>query len=122
MATCSQTPGIFSGQTKTNPKGHINVVTIRDGNQLEDPVKKSKNIEGEVESNKPLSEEVIRKSKKTLDSPTHKPKIPFPQRLAKPNLEAHFNKFVNILKKINILFAKAFSRMPLYAKLLKEFF
>jgi len=32
VATSSQTPEIFTGQTKTNPKGHINVVTIRDGN------------------------------------------------------------------------------------------
>jgi len=39
-------------------------------------------------------------------------------------LEAQFNKFVNILKKIciNIPFAEALSRMSLYAKFLKEIF
>ena len=44
--------------------------------------------------------------------------------LAKPNLEAQFNKFVNILKKIciNIPSVEALSRMPLYAKFLKEIF
>jgi len=77
-----------------------------------------------MESNKPLSEEVLRESKKPLDSPTHKPKIPFPQRLAKPNMEAQFNKFVDMLKKIciNIPFAEALSQMPLYAKFLKDIF
>ena len=97
VATSTQTPEIFPGQTETNPKGHINAVTIRDGKQLENLVKKSKIIEGEIESNKPLSEEVIRESKKPLDSPTHKPEIPFPQRLAKPNSEAQLNKFVDML-------------------------
>ena len=51
-------------------------------------------------------------------------KSPFSLSLAKPNLEAQFNKFVNILKKIciNIPFAEALSRIPLYAKFLKEIF
>jgi len=42
--------------------------------------------------------------------------------LAKPCLEAQFKKFVNILKKncINIPFAEALSRMPLYAKFIKK--
>jgi len=44
--------------------------------------------------------------------------------LAKPNLEAQFNKFVNVIKNIciNIPFAEALSWMPLYAKFLKEIF
>jgi len=59
-------------------------------------------------------------SKKPLD----KTKASSPLRLAKLNLEAEFNKFVNILKKIciKIPFAEALSRMPLYAKFLKEIF
>jgi len=123
VATSSQTPGIFLGQTETNPKGHINVVTIRDGKQLENPVKKSKIIEGEIESNKPLSEEIIRESKKPLDSPTHKPTY-LSHKVAKPNSEAQLNKFVDMLKKIciNIPFVEALSQMPLYAKFLKYIF
>jgi len=41
-----------------------------------------------------------------------------------PNLEAQFNKFINMLKKIciNIPFADALSQIPLYAKYLKEIF
>ncbi|KEH19874.1 retropepsins domain protein, putative [Medicago truncatula] len=47
-----------------------------------------------------------------------------PLRLVKLDLEAQFNKFLNIHKKIciKIPFAEALSRMPLYAKFLKEIF
>ena len=67
-----------------------------------------------------MSENAMIKGEKPLD----KPKVPFSLSLAKPNLEAQFNNFVNILKKIciNIPFAEALSRMPLYAKFLKEIF
>lgn len=49
-------------------------------------------------------------------------KFPFPQRLAKPSLEAQFENFIDMLKKIytNIPFAEALSRMPLYANFLKD--
>jgi hypothetical protein len=52
----------------------------------------------------------------------HSPKILFPRRLAKPNLEAQFKKFVDMLKKIyiNILFTEALSQMSLYSKNLKD--
>jgi hypothetical protein len=84
----SQTPRIFPGQTEVNPKAHINATTLRDGKQLEDPVVKTKTIEGEIESDNSQSEEAIGENEKPLDSPPHKLKIPFLQRLAKPNLEA----------------------------------
>jgi hypothetical protein len=60
------------------------------------------------------------KSKK----PFHTTQAPSPLRHAKLNLEAQFNKFINILTKIciKIPFAEALSRMPLYAKFLKEIF
>ena len=44
VATSSQTPGVFSSQTKTNRKGYINAITLRDGKQLEDPIVKFKII------------------------------------------------------------------------------
>jgi len=67
-----------------------------------------------------LNENVTVEGEKPLD----KPKISFLLSLGKPNLEAQFNKFVNILKKncINIPFAEALSRMPLYAKFLSKIF
>ena len=50
------------------------------------------------------------------------PPFPFPQRFAKANLDSHFRKFLNMLKKlhVNVPFLDALSQMPLYAKFLKE--
>jgi len=117
VATSSQTPGVFPGQTEVNPKAHVNAISFG-GSKLEDTIAKAKDIKGE--SVKLLGENAIIEGKKPLD----KPKVPFPLSLAEPNLEAQFNKFVNVLKKIciNIPFAEALSRMPLYAKFLKEIF
>jgi len=88
------------------------------GSKLEETITKAKDIKGG--SVKLLSENATIEGEKPLDEP----KVPFSLSLAKPNLEAQFNKFVNILKKIciNIPFAEALSRMPLYAKFLKEIF
>ncbi|KEH37943.1 retropepsins domain protein, putative [Medicago truncatula] len=55
MAASSKTTGVFLGQTEINPKAHINAITLEDGKQLEYPVLKVKNKEGEIESDKPLS-------------------------------------------------------------------
>jgi len=104
VAASSQTPRVFPGQTEANPKAHVNAITLGGGKQSEDTIAKAKNIEGE--SVKLQSEKAIIEDEKPLD----KTKVPFPLRLAKPNLEAKFNKFVNMLKKIciNIPFAEAF--------------
>jgi len=99
-------------------KAHVNAISFG-GSKLEETITKAKDIKGGG-SIKLLSENVAIESEKPLD----KPKVPFSLSLAKPNLEAQFHKFVNILKKIciNIPFAEALSRMPLYAKFLKENF
>jgi len=59
IATSSQTPRVFPSQTEINPKGRINAITLRDGKKLEDPVVKSKIIEGEIESEKPQGEKAL---------------------------------------------------------------
>jgi len=117
VATSSQTPGVFPGQTEANPKARVNAISFG-GSMLEDTIAKAKDIKGN--SVKLLDERAIIESEKPLD----KKKIPFPSRLAKPNLETQFNKFVNMLKKIciNIPFAEALSQMSLYAKFLKDIF
>ena len=78
----------------------------------------------EEESGKPKSEKALRESEKPLASPPYRSKVPFPQRLAKPSLEAQFEKFIDMLKNIyiNIPFAETLSRMPLYANILKDIF
>jgi len=109
VAASSQTSGVFPGQTEANPKAHVNAISFG-GSKLEETITKAKDIKGW--SVKLLSENVAVEGEKPL-----KPKVPFSLSLVKPNLEAQFNKLVNILKKIciNIPFAEALSRMPLYA-------
>ena len=85
VTTSSQTLRVFPSQTEANLKGLINSIKLKDGEKLEDPVMKTKTIEGEIESEKPQGEKDIGESDKPIVSPPHKPKIPFPQRLAKPN-------------------------------------
>jgi len=79
----------------------LNAITLRNGRQLEDPVGKPKTNEVEVKSEKSQSEKVVVESEKPIVPTPYKPKIPFPQRLVKPNPNAQFKKFVDMLKKIH---------------------
>jgi len=97
VATSSQTSGVFPSQTETNLKGHISVITLRDGKQLEDPVVKVKNNEGEIGSDEPQSEKVIGENDKPLVWPPHKPKIPLTRGFAKSKLDEQFRKFIEML-------------------------
>jgi len=47
VATSSQTPGVFPGQTEANPKAHVNVISLGGSKQLKDTIAKAENIEGE---------------------------------------------------------------------------
>ncbi|KEH16889.1 hypothetical protein MTR_0075s0050 [Medicago truncatula] len=46
VATSSQTPGVFPGQTETNPKVHVNAISCG-GSKLEETVAKAKSVKGE---------------------------------------------------------------------------
>ncbi|KEH44557.1 hypothetical protein MTR_1g117040 [Medicago truncatula] len=46
VATSSQTPGVFPGQTETNPKAHVNAISCG-GSKLEETVAQAKSIKGE---------------------------------------------------------------------------
>jgi len=50
------------------------------------------------------------------------PHLPLPPGFAKAMLDSQFSKFLNMLKKlhVNVPFINALSKMPLYAKFLKE--
>ncbi|CAI0402289.1 unnamed protein product, partial [Linum tenue] len=52
----------------------------------------------------------------------HVPQLPFPTRLQKDKLEAEFATFMAMLKQVNISlsFVEALSKMPKYAKLMKD--
>ncbi|XP_021751221.1 uncharacterized protein LOC110716877 [Chenopodium quinoa] len=106
----------------------MNVVTLRNGKQLEDPPIKepSKEVveevgEGEKEiHNAKVEDEAKDETPKPLAP--YVPKVPFPQRLAQAKLQKKYGKFLDILKKlhINISFLDAISEMPSYAKFLKD--
>jgi hypothetical protein len=117
MSTLSQAPGVFPGQTKANPKAHVNVISFG-GSKLGDTIAKVQNIE--EENVKLLGEKTMVETEKPLD----KTQTPSPLDIAKLKLEGKFEKFVNILWKvcIKLPFAEALSRMPLYVKFLKEIF
>ena len=54
--------------------------------------------------------------------PSYTPPLPFPQKFIKTKLDAQFDKFLNIFKKleINITFADALTQMPNYVKFMRE--
>ena len=81
-------------QTKTN---QINDVTLRNGRQLEEPQVKDKAKESEKVSHKLESEEVEVESEEPNVPPPNKPKILFPQRLAKSMLDEKFRNFAECM-------------------------
>ncbi|XP_021727246.1 uncharacterized protein LOC110694385 [Chenopodium quinoa] len=123
-----KTPGTFPGQKEQPQKGHLNVVTLRSGKQLDDPPIKepSKEVVEEVgEGEKEIhNAKVEDEEKDATPKPLapYVPKVHFPQRLAQAKLEKKYGKFLDILKKlhINIPFLDAISEMPSYAKFLKD--
>jgi len=100
----------------------MNVVTLRNSRQLEDPVGKAKPSEIEKENSDPQGEETRVESDKPITSPLFKPNIPFPQRFAKSKLDEQFKKFIEMMNKlyIDVSFTEVLTQMPTYAKFLKE--
>ncbi|XP_020263244.1 uncharacterized protein LOC109839226 [Asparagus officinalis] len=130
-SSSSRPSGMLPGQPETNPRGHVNAITLRSGKQYEGP--KMKEYDGgnghheekskiviDVDNETQMQEE--EKVEKYVAPAPYKPPLPFPQRLATAKLEKQFGKFLEILKKlhINIPFTEAISQMPSYAKFLKE--
>ena len=64
-----------------------------------------------------------RKEKLSIpNSQKYETRIPFPQRLKKPNDKKRFARFLNTFKKLELYipFAEALTEMPIYAKYLKD--
>ncbi|XP_074318177.1 uncharacterized protein LOC141654971 [Silene latifolia] len=149
LGQLAQNPGKFPGNT-VNPK-EINAVFLRSGEQLEEveksPKWKRKRVSSEVVKEHPVKvveEDEIRveKSKEVemvdpskQDEPiatmakecTPPPReyvapVPFPQRLVRPRLEKKYEKFVEILKGMNVTipFLDMITEIPSYGKFLKE--
>lgn len=138
--------GTFPGQPQPNPKGHANAITLWSGTKLDRPVDPRvenpimyKRVEDEPEKvtdenqvRKTIVEEeetitnkyAIEKEKPYVPPPLYKPKIPYPQRLAKTKNEGQFKIFFELLKQlyVTIPFSDAITQMPSYAKFLKKRF
>lgn len=78
-ASLSTPPETFSGQHEPNPKGHLNVVTLRNGKKLEDSNKKSNNENKESEQTQHECEVVEEEKEKSyVTPPPYKQQISFP--------------------------------------------
>ncbi|XP_074297800.1 uncharacterized protein LOC141628575 [Silene latifolia] len=149
LSQLAQNPGKFPGNT-VNPR-EMNAVFLRSGRQLEEveksPKWKRKRVSSEVMKEHPVEvveegENEVEKSTevKMVDPPKQdepiptKAKdstpplreyvepIPFPQRLARPRLEKKYEKFIEILKGMNVTipFLDMITEIPNYGKFLKE--
>jgi len=87
---------------------------VNDENELYIP---SNEVNADVHKSKEPPKDYNVTSPKSYNLP-----LPFLQRMAKAKLDLQFEKFLKVLKKlyINILFTEALSKMPSYAKFLKE--
>ncbi|XP_045791784.1 uncharacterized protein LOC123886512 [Trifolium pratense] len=147
QAATAALAGTLLGQPQSNPKCHVNAITLQSGTELEDPAAKrvrardlGKIVEKDSESvtdkdaeREPIAvedgqtsqaKEVIEndQEKPYVPPPPYKPPIPYPQRLAKSKNPGQFEKFIEMLKRlhIDIPFIEAITQIPSYAKFLKE--
>ena len=82
-------------------------------------IKRTTEIEKQVQTEQPEKSSEQKQKEKVK---AYTPAVPFPQRIQKAKKEEQFSKFLEIFRKIeiNILFAKALTQMPIYAKFLKD--
>ncbi|CAM8889794.1 unnamed protein product [Rhodiola kirilowii] len=123
--------GRLPSQPDVNSIEHINAITLKSGRVLPTPQGKpspnDKEIEAkvanensEVELQAPMEEE--KKEEEPVLTRKYVPKIPFPQRLNKSKLDAHFQRFVEMLKKLYVTlpFHEVITQNPTYEKFLKD--
>ncbi|XP_070057875.1 uncharacterized protein [Nicotiana tomentosiformis] len=135
-------PGTLPDDTEKNPKETINVVTLRSRQVLKDPTPIHKEVAPEKESRKELKIEDDKKTEKKKgkkgaekrkkeetsrreesdDVSKHMPTLPFPQKLYREKLDKQFERFLDMLREVNVNlpFTEVLSQMPAYAKFLKE--
>ncbi|XP_057739864.1 uncharacterized protein LOC130956957 [Arachis stenosperma] len=119
-----------------NPKEEYKAIHLRSGKVTgleakvsEEPVKKEALEEAKSQEehslprhpDNPFLVDILQYSAKPK-APKYKPKMLYPQRLQKASKDKQFSRFLEAFKKlqINISFAEALEKMPLYAKFMKE--
>ncbi|CAM8909052.1 unnamed protein product [Rhodiola kirilowii] len=110
---------------------HVEAITLKSGKVLPTPQGKpslkGKEVEGEnakenseEEPQAPIEEE--KEHEEPILMRKYVPMVPFPQRLNKSKLDAHFQRFVEMLKKLYVTlpFHEVIIQNPTYAKFLKD--
>ncbi|CAM8942724.1 unnamed protein product [Rhodiola kirilowii] len=123
--------GKLPSQPDVNSIEHVDAITLKSGKVLPTPQGKSspdgKDKEGgmakenlEDEPQAPAEEE--KKDEEPILMRKYVPMVPFPQRLNKSKLDAHFQRFVEMLKKLYVTlpFHEVITQNPTYAKFLKD--
>ncbi|XP_070041480.1 uncharacterized protein [Nicotiana tomentosiformis] len=82
--------------------------------------KKTKKKKGNKGAEKKKKEENSRKDE--YEESEHIPALPFPQNIYREKLDKHFERFLDMLRlvNVNLPFTEVLSQMPAYAKFLKE--
>ncbi|XP_070046600.1 uncharacterized protein [Nicotiana tomentosiformis] len=130
--------GTLPVDTEINPKEMINAVTLRNGQVLKDPTPFQKEVVPEKEVEEQLKNEVNKKKKgnkgvekkkkeeisrrEESNESEHMPALPFPQKLYREKLDKQFERFLEMLRQVNLNlpFTEVLSQIPAYAKFLKE--
>ncbi|CAM8903156.1 unnamed protein product [Rhodiola kirilowii] len=123
--------GKLPSQPDVNYIEHVEAITLKSGKVLltpqGKPSLKGKEVEGESakenseeEPQAPIEEE--KKHEEPILMRKYVPMVPFPQRLNKSKLDAHFQRFVEMLKKLYVTlpFHEVITQNPTYAKFLKD--
>ncbi|XP_016165016.1 uncharacterized protein LOC107607595 [Arachis ipaensis] len=114
----------FSSDTVANPRGKCKAITLRSWKVVEET-----SSNHNLQEKKAVDDSETKEEEEAPDPAPPKqvlkpyvPKAPYPQRLRKDGKDSQFSRFLEIFKKlqINIPFAEALEKMPLYAKFLKE--
>ncbi|XP_070034835.1 uncharacterized protein [Nicotiana tomentosiformis] len=129
-------PDTLPANTEINPKEMVNVVTLRSGKVLKDPAPIQQESVPEKEVEEQLKNEVDKKKKgkkgaeknketsrrEESNESEHIPALPFLQKLYREKLDKQFEKFLGILRQVNVNlpFTEVLSQMPAYARFLKE--
>ncbi|CAM8950971.1 unnamed protein product [Rhodiola kirilowii] len=118
-------------QPDVNSIEHVEAITLKNGKVLPTPQEKSslkgKEVDGEMaKENSEVEPETPTEEEKKHEEPAlmrkYVPMVPFPQRLNKSKLDAHFQRFVEMLKKLYVTlpFHEVITQNPTYAKFLKD--
>jgi len=127
-------PGRLPSKLEQNPREQHNAIVLRSGTQIEGHKGVSDEVGSQKEQGKAVAplpsgsepqdkrESEKPKELKTLHPKPYMPSLPFSQRFAKAKLDAQFDKFLDMFKRlhVNVPLLDILSQIPLYATFLKE--